>query len=90
MNKSQLSEAVGKATGLSKKQSINAVNAVTELIAGELRRSGKVSLTGFGTFDVATRRARVGVNPRTGQRINIPATKVARFRAGKELKNMIK
>ena len=90
MNKSQLSDAVAKATGMSRKQAAMSVAAVTELITGELKRGGKVSLTGFGTFAVGARRARLGVNPLTGARINIPATKVPRFRAGKELRSMVK
>ncbi len=86
MNKSDVVNGIAQSTGLSKKDAAAALNAFTDIITGELKRNNRVSLTGFGTFDVSHRAARVGVNPQTRERIQIPPTKVARFRAGKELK----
>ncbi len=89
MNKTDLvQEVVGKAA-VSKAVAEKAVNAVFDGIAEALSKGDKVSLVGFGTFSVAERSARVGRNPRTGEKINIAATKVPKFKAGKALKDKV-
>ncbi|MGB9866602.1 MAG: HU family DNA-binding protein [Bacillota bacterium] len=87
MNKAELVDVVASKAGLSKKDSEKAVNAVIEGIREALARGEKVSLVGFGTFEVRERAARQGRNPRTGEKISIEATKVPVFRAGKILKD---
>ena len=67
-----------------------AINAFTDHVTKALKKGDKLTLPGFGTFSVAKRKARVGKNPRTGEAIKIPATKVARFKAGNLLKGTIK
>ena len=86
MNKAELISQVAEKTGLTKKDCERAVNAVVEVIEEALARGEKVSLVGFGTFEVRDRRARTGRNPQTGQSIHIPASKVPTFRPGKSLK----
>jgi DNA-binding protein HU-beta len=66
------------------------VNAFIETVSEELKDQGKVTLVGFGTFAVANRKAKTGVNPKTGAKITIPAKKVPVFKAGKALKEMVK
>ena len=85
MNKSDLIEKVSKQTGLAKSKTNDVINSVMESIQQSLSKGKKVTLVGFGTFDVAKRKARKGRNPKTGQVINIAAKKVARFRAGSTL-----
>lgn len=89
MNKAELVDVVASKAGLSKKDSEKAVNAVIEGIQEALARGEKVSLVGFGTFEVRERAARKGRNPRTGEEISIEATKVPVFRAGKMLKDNV-
>jgi DNA-binding protein HU-beta len=90
MNKVQLIAAVAKKTGLSKNEAAAGVNAVVDLIISELSGNRKVTITGFGTFDVGMRQARPGVNPHTLERIEIPALPVPRFKAGKALRGIVK
>ncbi len=89
MNKAELIEAVAKET-CTKAEAANAVNLVFDSIAKALKKGDSVTLVGFGTFLVRKRKARVGRNPQTGKKINIAARKVAAFKPGKELKNMVK
>ena len=89
MTKAELVEAVAKDTGLSKAQSEKALNSVTGNISKLLKNGGKITLTGFGTFSVAKRKARKGHNPQTGEEINIKAKKVAKFKPGQTLKEMV-
>lgn len=89
MTKDQLIEAVAKVCD-SKRQAGDAVNAVFDAIAGALSKGQKVAITGFGTYSVSKRAARMGVNPRTGAKIKIAATKVPKFKAGKSLKDAVK
>jgi len=89
MTKAELVEAVAKDTGLSKAQSEKALNSVTNNISKLLKKGGKITLTGFGTFSVAKRKARKGHNPQTGEEINIKAKKVAKFKPGQTLKEMV-
>ncbi len=86
MTKNELIEAVAKASGLTKKDSDAAVNAVLDTIAETLEKDEKVVLVGFGTFEVRERKARTGRNPATKEEIQIPASKAPVFKAGKSLK----
>ncbi len=90
MNKAQLIEAVANNAGLKKKEAEAAVNAMTDAIATALANGDKVQLIGFGTFEVKTSGAREGRNPRTGEKIQIPASKRASFSAGAALKEALK
>ena len=89
MNKAELAEEASGKTGLTKKVTQNVIDAVIEAIGDTLSRGEKVTLVGFGTFQVASRKARRGVNPRTRESINIPAKKVSKFVPGKILKEKI-
>jgi DNA-binding protein HU-beta len=85
MNKSELVAAVAAKAGLSKVDAKKAVDAFVASVTEELKKGDKVALVGFGTFSVATRAARQGINPLTKQKINIAAKKSAKFKAGAEL-----
>ena len=85
MNKTELVSAVAKQAGLTNAQSKAAVDAVLDSIAGALKNEYKVALLGFGTFSVNERPAREGINPATKQKIQIPAKKVVKFKAGAQL-----
>ena len=90
MNKLQLTEAVAaKVAGLTKKQSAEAVNAVLEAIAEALAAGDDVKITGFGGFEVKERAARTGRNPKTGETVEIPASKYVAFSAGSALKDKV-
>lgn len=89
MNKTELVAAVAEETKLSKKDSQKAVNAVLETITDELEKGEKVTLVGFGTFEVRNRAERQGRNPVTGETITIPASKSPAFKAGKGLKDRV-
>ncbi len=86
MNKNELIGAVASTAGISKTQASEAVEAVFGSINKELSSGGEVRLVGFGTFMVANRKATTGRNPRTGEAIQIAASKQPKFRAGKSLK----
>ena len=90
MNKQELIAAIATDSGLTKVEAEKALNSVTTNITAALRRKDKVTLVGFGTFSTSDRAARIGRNPRTGETINIAATTVPKFKAGKELKSAIK
>ena len=91
MKKDGLVEAVMKAAGLeSKKQALMAVDAFFDTIVKTLARGEEVAVSGFGVFRVVKRAARMGVNPRTGEKIQIAASIKPKFRAGKLLKEAIK
>ena len=89
MNKSELVSAVASKTGLAKTQSQAAVEATFDSIKMTLSKGGEVRLIGFGTFSVTKRAATTGRNPRTGEKINIPAAKRPKFKAGKDLKDSV-
>lgn len=89
MNKSQLVDHVASETGLPKTKAQDAVEAIFGGIKSTLQSGGEVRLVGFGTFTVAQRAATTGRNPRTGEKINIPASKQPKFKAGKELKEAV-
>ncbi len=89
MNKAELISAVSEKTGLSKKNSEEAINATFDTIAESLEAGERVQLVGFGVFDVKERAARMGRNPKTKQEIEIPASRVPTFKAGKALKDVV-
>ncbi|MDJ0983671.1 MAG: HU family DNA-binding protein [Kiloniellales bacterium] len=89
MNKNDLIAAVADSTGLSKADSAKAVDGVFDSITGSLKTGTEVRLVGFGTFSVARRKASEGRNPRTGEKIQIPASNQAKFKAGKGLKDAL-
>lgn len=86
MNKGDLVEKVAKEVEITKTQADAAVNSLLSTVTAELKKGGRVTLVGFGTFSVASRKARTGRNPQTGAPIKIAAKKVARFAPGAELK----
>ncbi|MGI6413352.1 MAG: HU family DNA-binding protein [Syntrophomonadaceae bacterium] len=89
MNKTELISEVAAKTGILKKDAEKAVNAFFASVEAALRSGDKVQLVGFGTFEVRSRQARKGRNPQTGEEIDIPATRVPAFKAGKVLKDML-
>ncbi len=89
MNKAELINAVADKTNLTKKDAESAVNAVIDVITESLAKDEKVQLVGFGSFEVKSRAARTGRNPRTKEQIKIPASKLPVFKAGKALKDSI-
>ena len=89
MTKAELIAAVADKTGLTKKDSEKAINAVFDSITSALTNGDKIQLIGFGTFEVKERAARTGHNPRTGEELKIPACNVPSFKAGKALKDAV-
>ncbi len=89
MNKTQLIEVIADKSGLKKKEAEAALNAMTEAVAQALKAGDKVQLVGFGTFEVKERAARSGRNPKTGETIQIAASKHPAFTAGKALKDAV-
>ena len=89
MNKTDLIAAVAEKSELSKKDAEKAVVAFLTSVEESLKAGDKVSIVGFGTFDVKKRAARTGKNPRTGAAMKIPACKVPTFKAGKDLKTAV-
>jgi DNA-binding protein HU-beta len=90
MTKSELIDKIASDVGLSKADAGRALDATLDTIRKALKKNQKVTLVGFGTFSVSKRKSRTGRNPRTGEAIKIPATKVPKFTAGKGLKDSIK
>ncbi len=90
MNKTELAEMVADKTGLTKKDSENAIAAVLDGITETMLKGDKVQLVGFGTFEVRERKEREGRNPSTGEEIKIAAQKVPAFKPGKALKDQVK
>ena len=89
MNKTEFIAALAEKTGMKKTDAEKAVKGFTELVAETLKTGGKVSLVGFGTFEVLEREAREGRNPRTGKNMTIPASKAPKFKAGRGLKEAV-
>ena len=89
MNKTELIAAVAEATGISKKDAEQAVSATVDTIIEAVTNGDKVQLVGFGTFEQRQRNARTGVDPRTGNKIEIAASKVPAFKAGKAFKDAV-
>ena len=90
MNKTELVNAVAAETDFTKKDAEKAVAAVIDCITAALSEGEKVQLVGFGTFEVRNRAAKQGHNPRTGEAMTIPASKLPAFKAGKALKDAVK
>ena len=96
MNKAELVERVAQKTGTSLRETRVLVDAIFDpdpgvgLIAAELVAGGKVAISGFGTFEARTRKARVGRNPHTGESLEIPASRAPAFKAGKPLKETLR
>ncbi len=90
MNKASIIEAVYEKLGGTKADAERAVDAVFDTITNSLKQGQTVSIAGFGIFTVKQRAARQARNPRTGEVINVPATKVPKFRPGKTLKEAVK
>ena len=90
MTKAELVDQVADRADLTKVEALRAVDAVLATVEEVLRRGSEVSVAGFGKFHVSERGARLGVNPRTGERIQIAATRVPRFTAGSGLKSAVK
>ena len=90
MSKQEFVEQVASKSGLSRSEASKAVDAVLDSITDALRSGQEVSFTGFGKFSASARKARQGVNPRTGEKVDIPATTVPKFSAGSQLKQAVK
>ncbi len=90
MNKTELVQAVSERAELSKKEASAAVDAVFDVISEALGKGEKVQLVGFGNFEIRERAARTGRNPQTGETIEIAASKIPAFRAGKTLREGIR
>jgi len=89
VTKADLVNSIAEKAGLNKADAEKALKAFTDAVTDALKAGEKVSLVGFGTFSVGDRAARQGQNPQTGAKINIPAAKVPKFKAGKALKEAI-
>ncbi len=90
MTKQEFVEQVASKSGLSRSEASKAVDAVLDSITDALKSGQDVSFTGFGKFSASQRKARQGVNPRTGEKVSIPATTVPKFTAGSQLKSAVK
>lgn len=91
MNKAELAQVLADKLNIAKKQAEDTLNLFVDTITSELKKGGEVVLTGFGAFSVKQRAARMGVNPQNpSQKIQIPAVKVPKFKAGKALKDALK
>jgi len=90
MNKTELVQAIAEKANLNKAQAKAALDATLEAVSGALKAGDKVSLIGFGTLAVVEKSAREGINPRTKEKIQIPAKKVIKFKAGADLVNNVK
>ena len=89
MTNAHLVEKVAGKTNLNKKETENVVGIIFQCITDSLSEGGKVELRGFGSFRIRERNARVARNPKSGQRVEVPAKKVPFFKAGKELREMV-
>jgi len=89
MTKGQLADAVASKMGLSKKQAEEMIDTTFDVIVKTMIKGDKVNVPGFGIFKVSNRKAREGINPKTGEKIHIPAKKAAKFRPAKALKEAV-
>lgn len=89
MNKAELIEHMAKSTKLSKAACKSAIESFVDAVESTLKKGKDVVLTGFGTFTVIKRKARVGINPATGNKMTIPAKRVPKFKPGKQLKDSV-
>jgi DNA-binding protein HU-beta len=90
MNKQELIAKIAKDTGISKAAAAAAIDSLVDGIKKSLKKGNSITLVGFGTFSISKRKARIGRNPQTGAAVKIAARKVARFKAGKGLKDAVK
>jgi DNA-binding protein HU-beta len=90
MNKSELINELSEETAFSKKDVTRVIDSLIRVVGRTLKKGEKVSLTGFGAFWLSRRPARKGINPSTKERINLPAVTVPRFKAGKNLREVVK
>ncbi len=90
MNKTELVNAIAEKAGLTKVDAKNALDATIEAISEALANNDKIALVGFGTFAAVEKAARQGINPRTKEKVEIPARKVVKFKAGAELAAKVK
>jgi len=90
MTKQKLIETLARDTRLSKREIEGVLTSLTTIVGATIKKGEKVSITGFGTFDLGKRAARRGVNPQTGAEIQIPEMPMPRFRAGKRLKEVVR
>ena len=90
MTKADLIAKVADKAGMTKVDAAKAVDAVSEVVMGALKKGEKVTWTGFGTYEVRPRKSRMGRNPQTGAPMHIPAGKTPAFKAGKSLKDAVK
>lgn len=90
MTKAELIDKIAASAGVTKADAAKSLDATIDSVKAALKKGHKVTLVGFGTFSVSKRKARKGRNPRTGEEIKIPATKVPKFTAGKSLKDAVK
>ncbi len=89
MTKAELIDSVAKSASLTKAAAEKAVNGFISAVSDALKKGDRVTLVGFGSFEVATRKARTGRNPQTGKEIKIAAAKVPKFKPGKALKDSV-
>jgi len=90
MNKQELIAKIAKDTGISKAAAAAAIDSLVDGVKKSLKKGNSITLVGFGTFSISKRKARIGRNPQTGAAVKIAARKVARFKAGKGLKDAVK
>jgi len=90
MTKEEFVQAIADKSGVSKAVAGEMLNAFTDIVTATLTQKDKVTLPGFGVFSTGARAARQGVNPRTGEKLQIPAMNVAKFKAGKALKDAVR
>lgn len=90
MTKRELVEEVAKAANVSNKQAERLIEKTAMIIMSEVKHGQKVNITGFGTFYLGKRAARAGINPNTGEKIDIPKIMLPKFRAGSRFKNMVR
>ncbi len=89
MNRLELINAMAEKSGVSTKDVEKALKAFVEVVTGELKDGGKVQMVGFGTFETSERAARTGRNPQTNETMEIPASRIPKFKAGKALKEAV-
>lgn len=89
VGKTDLIDVIAKTAKMEKTKAKAAVETMIDVVTKELKKGGKVQLTGFGTFATSKRKKRMGVNPKTGAKITIPARRVPKFTAGKALKDAV-
>jgi len=90
MTKEEMIAKIAKEAGINKRQASDALKSFFTGVTTNLKKGKKVSFVGFGTFSTSKRKARVGRNPQTGEKLNIPAARVPHFKAGKALKDAVK